>query len=67
MTPATLPNYKTVDTSDEHYAAVLTAAYEAHERFVASDSAEDLRAWVELDRERAAILEARQIAKAGQS
>ena len=51
---------QSIDTSDKHYADVLSAAYVAHERYLRTNSPADLKVWVELDRERARILDARQ-------
>jgi hypothetical protein len=60
MTPLTLPNHKTIDASDDAYAAALRAAHAAYDKYLTSGANIDLHAWVVLDREVSAIRDARQ-------
>jgi crotonobetainyl-CoA:carnitine CoA-transferase CaiB-like acyl-CoA transferase len=55
MTTATL-----IDTSDGHYATVISQSLEAYEKFLATGARDDLKTWIELDREKRRILDARQ-------
>jgi hypothetical protein len=59
MNTAPLP-----DISDAHYADVIYKSLEAYEKFLKSGDSQDLKAWVELDREKSKILNIRQAQKA---
>ena len=48
-----------IDTSDAAYSAAITAAYDAYETYLRSGSMADMHAWIELDRKRADIFQAR--------
>jgi hypothetical protein len=56
-----------IDASDNHYAEVVRACYELYDAYLTTGDSDSLRAWVEVDRERSRILDARQRAKAGTS